>query len=122
MGRFTDREKHEQGIWVDEQNELYDFHKLVEPSDVLYPAINKLAHYEDMEEQGRLIELPCKVGDTVWGYWIDDGIIMIDELYIMNEMQAIVMKDLWGKKVFATAKEAQEEAEAKLAELKGTEE
>lgn len=29
----------------------------------------KLAHYEDLEEQGRLIELPCKVGDTV--YFID---------------------------------------------------
>jgi hypothetical protein len=29
-------------------------------------AFNKLAHYEDLEEQGRLIELPCKVGDTVW--------------------------------------------------------
>ena len=23
--------------------------------------LNKLAHYEDMEEQGRLIELPCKI-------------------------------------------------------------
>lgn len=33
----------------------------------------KLKHYEDLEEQGRLIELPCKIGDTVyvvedWGY------------------------------------------------------
>lgn len=26
----------------------------------------KLATYEDAEEQGRLIKLPCKVGDTVW--------------------------------------------------------
>ena len=29
--------------------------------------IEKLAHYEDLEEQGRLIELPCSVGDTVYG-------------------------------------------------------
>lgn len=29
-------------------------------------ALDKLAHYEDLEEQGRLIELPCAVGDTVW--------------------------------------------------------
>lgn len=28
--------------------------------------IEKLADYEDLEEQGRLIKLPCKVGDTVW--------------------------------------------------------
>ena len=29
-------------------------------------AVDKLAHYEDLEEQGRLIELPCKVGDDVY--------------------------------------------------------
>ena len=29
-------------------------------------VIDKLADYEDLEEQGRLIKLPCKVGDTVW--------------------------------------------------------
>lgn len=29
-------------------------------------VLNKLAHYEDMEEANRLVELPCKVGDTVW--------------------------------------------------------
>lgn len=28
--------------------------------------IEKLAEYEDLEEQGRLIKLPCKVGDTAW--------------------------------------------------------
>lgn len=28
--------------------------------------INRLAEYEDLEEQGRLIKLQCKVGDVVW--------------------------------------------------------
>lgn len=28
--------------------------------------IKKLAEYEDLEEQGLLVRLPCKVGDTVW--------------------------------------------------------
>lgn len=28
--------------------------------------IDKLAYYEDLEEQGRLLKLPCKVGDTVY--------------------------------------------------------
>ena len=31
-----------------------------------YCAMEKLADYEDAEEQGRLVILPCKVGDTVW--------------------------------------------------------
>ena len=26
----------------------------------------KLGKYEDLEEQGRLIKIPCKLGDTVW--------------------------------------------------------
>ena len=26
----------------------------------------RLKHYEDLEEQGLLLKLPCKVGDTVW--------------------------------------------------------
>ena len=29
-------------------------------------VLGRLAEYEDLEEQGRLISLPCKVGDTVW--------------------------------------------------------
>lgn len=29
-------------------------------------AIDKLAEYENLEEQGMLAILPCKIGDTVW--------------------------------------------------------
>lgn len=29
-------------------------------------ALERLAEYEDAEEQGRLVRLPCKVGDTVY--------------------------------------------------------
>ena len=29
-------------------------------------AYFKLKDYEDLEEQGLLLKLPCKVGDTVW--------------------------------------------------------
>ena len=28
--------------------------------------LEELQHYKDLEEQGRLIELPCKIGDTVY--------------------------------------------------------
>lgn len=36
------------------------------PCELAQAMIDKLAHYEDIEEHGRLIELPCAVGDTVW--------------------------------------------------------
>lgn len=29
-------------------------------------VLDKLGEYEDLEEDGRLIRLPCKVGDKVW--------------------------------------------------------
>lgn len=29
-------------------------------------CVEKLAEYETAEEEGRLVVLPCKVGDTVW--------------------------------------------------------
>lgn len=32
----------------------------------LKAILNKLGEYEDAERQGKLIKLPCKVGDTVW--------------------------------------------------------
>ena len=31
---------------------------------------NKLAEYEDAEEQGLLLKLPCKIGDTVYQHMI----------------------------------------------------
>lgn len=32
----------------------------------IIPKLKKLAEYETAEEEGRLVVLPCKVGDTVW--------------------------------------------------------
>ena len=32
-------------------------------------AVQKLAYYEDLEEVGRLVVLPCKVGDWVYALW-----------------------------------------------------
>lgn len=34
--------------------------------EIMTSVCEKLGDYEDLEEQGRLIKLPCKVGDTVW--------------------------------------------------------
>ena len=36
-------------------------------------ASEKLCEYEDLEERGLLLRLPCKVGDTV--YYISEGFI-----------------------------------------------
>lgn len=34
--------------------------------DFCYEICKKLGEYEDLEEQNRLIKLPCRIGDTVY--------------------------------------------------------
>ena len=41
--------------------------------EIMTSICEKLGKYEDSEEQGRLIKLPCKVRDTV--YYISEGFI-----------------------------------------------
>lgn len=49
--------------WIDD--ELWE--RACEPDCEEIDAVyRKLKDYEDLDEQGRLIKLPCKVGDTVW--------------------------------------------------------
>lgn len=55
--------------WADKVYDTFDPVDIVdnEYSKANYNKIlTKLGDYEDLEEQGRLIKLPCKVGDTVW--------------------------------------------------------
>lgn len=40
--------------------------KGTEKCDRLKAMVNCLAEFEDLEEQGLLVRLPCKVGDTVY--------------------------------------------------------
>ena len=105
--------------------------------EYLYPAIEKLATYEDLEEQGLLVRLPCKVGDIVYdsffgypephmvkaisyGYCIgyvepkiENEIIFYCENYT-NTMKVIFSMKEFGKTIFLT----REEAEKKLEEVK----
>ena len=47
---------------------IYSFKGKVEECENAYllAAQKKLKDYEDLEEQGRLVKLPCKVGDVVY--------------------------------------------------------
>ena len=48
-------------------NELYTERLAYESEYVpIIDALNRLAEYEDMEEQGLLLKLPCKMGDKLW--------------------------------------------------------
>ena len=61
MERLTERERNVDGTGVAKE-EITD--GLLKPfADKI---LTKLAVYEDLEEQGLLVRLPCKIGDTVY--------------------------------------------------------
>lgn len=94
-------------------------------------AIDKLGRYEDLEEQGRLIILPCEVGDTVYvldwyydcdidGYGVCDNYCSYGDVACdcchRNVIKRFVSKreyinqniDDFGKTIFLTREEAEE--------------
>ena len=96
--------------------------------------MEKLADYEDAEEQGRLIKLPCKIGDII--YRVNAGakepvikmrvlqvhykqlhkdriIIRIDAINDNDMGENCYLLEDFGKTVFLT----QSEAEQKLKEM-----
>jgi len=80
-------------------------------NDYIIEVQKKLKEYETAEEQGLLLRLPCKVGDTVY-------IIQSNGQIKANEADMMflgVMWDEYGKEWF-TAKEKAEDALAEKGE------
>lgn len=90
-------------------------------------VLYRLAELEDKIENGTLIELPCKVGDTIWAiYEFADSENVFYEIYSVRVREIHIRKDdIWleiqrpfigkfvSEKIFFT----REEAEKKLKEL-----
>lgn len=67
MERLTERSKNSDMVWFkDPENDDMRLEPCEMSSHHSRMAIEKLAAYEDAEEQGVLLRLPCKVGDTVY--------------------------------------------------------
>lgn len=49
-----------------EERQMWLLEETGDNSDVLGDAIDKLADYENAEEQGLLLRLPCPIGNTVY--------------------------------------------------------
>lgn len=133
MERLTERSKNTSMVWFkDNENS----NMLLEPCEMSSHnsrmAIEKLATYEDAEEQGLLLRLPCKVGDTVYAflstcnYFTECQINKIElkptlygnTCYFLEPIGHRgclyrCFEDDFGKTVFLT----KEEAEAKLKEM-----
>jgi len=90
----------------------------------------KLGEYEDLEEQGKLIKLPCKVGDIVYKvnkaskrvsqhrvikFEIDKADISSYTMQVIFDNFDVCFSHHFGDTVFLT----KSEAEAKLKEMRG---
>ena len=126
MERLTERNP----LWIDD--ELWE--RACEPDCEEIDAVyRKLKDYEDAEEQGLLLRLPCRVGDTVY---VNNGFAIFEyevtltgysstskesSFYLVTKskknsdtVQEFSDGD-FGKTVFLT----RDEAEAKLKEMEG---
>ena len=95
----------------------------------IYNALSKLRYYENLEEQGRLVVLPCKIGDSFFTYsWIcsasDDDYqrecdkyddcnecpynsYEIKEWKFKNAVHIINAEEAFGKSIFLSREEAE---------------
>lgn len=89
-------------------------------------AAEKLAEYEDLEGQGFLLRLPCKVGDKAW-YVHKDGIDEVEvDSFVFNinlfvNVSFYIASERFGKTLtpYKTLFFTRSEAEEKLRELEG---
>jgi hypothetical protein len=141
MNRLTRKSKIRDMVWfVDHEKSNMDLEPCEMDPHHNRLAIQKLAEYEDAEEQGKLLMTPCKIGDTVWvitslynlGFDGNDECEIFEctvdaiafyksgrsqvRLYFVTEyFNEHVRFDDFGKTVFLT----KEEAEVVLEKMKG---
>ena len=94
--------------WIDD--ELWE--RACEPDCEEMDAVyRKLKEYEDLEEKGRLISLPCKVGDTVY-HVIQGRIVEVSNVDLFFLLLSVA-ENRFNNSVFLT----KSEAEQKLKEM-----
>ena len=98
---------------------------LVDNAEYWLKVYFKLKEYEDLEEQGRLVKLPCKIGtevyDITWWDDVQEKVVVKGKTYYRTIHKHKVSKstfgytdiDDFGKTVFLT----KSEAEQKLKEM-----
>lgn len=100
--------------WIDKNGSG----ELMEAFEMAFDALQKQAEYEDMEEQGRLVVLPCKVGDLLWGIrWFGVNakvqqapvtvMRFLDDMTLSITLGKVCSGE-YGKGVFLTREEAEQ--------------
>lgn len=125
--------KYDIDSWILDETELAEHYKDIGKPEgydskmELVGLLKQLKEYQHLEEQGRLVILPCKIGTEVYDItWWDNAqekVVVKGKTYYRTVHKHKVTKlpftysdiDNFGKTVFLT----KSEAEAKLKELRG---
>jgi hypothetical protein len=84
-------------------------------------VFKKLADYEDLEDQGLLVRLPCPIGTTVWDiYGMDIRENVVSGIECIKDGKCFLWanEDEWLGEFNASVFLTREEAEKKLEEMK----
>ena len=115
MERLTNRifvPKEERELVVFTQGEYIDTIPAEMTHEDIRKVLRKLAEYEDLEEQGLLLRLPCKVGDTVY-HVVQGRIVEVSNVDLFFLLLSVA-ENRFNKTVFLT----KAEAEQKLKEMR----
>lgn len=82
MSRLTDRKLIDDGIvgCVDNNKNKCNDNCMYGLCKWVKECLLKLKEYEDLEEQGLLLKLPCKAGDII--YEVDEAILLLENLML----------------------------------------
>lgn len=127
MERLTENKRNSDGTGVSKRS-LIDRPGKGYPSNYARSIVTKLAEYEDLEEQGRLIRLPCRPNDIVYriNKEVREPIIRmsVERIVLFDNSYALEVTDKYGKHLLFMADDigktlyiTYEEAQAKLAEM-----
>lgn len=124
--------KHSVDDWILDETELAEHYRATgkieyaENKMELVGLLEQLKEYQQLDEQGRLVKLPCRVGTEVYNItWWDDvqeKVVVKGKTYYRTVHKHKISKSIFtyfdilefGKTIFLT----KEEAEARLKELR----
>lgn len=104
MERLTEKNRNNDNSAISKKSLISTYGLSKGPSAYCCAIVTKLADYEDLEEEGLLLKLPCKIGERVYEIYriTEDAAWEIDEHKIkLEDIEKI------GKTVFLTRQEAE---------------
>lgn len=111
MGRLTSYDFDNKEILVNEEERLLSSKGYIDKDEmykIMRHLAEKLFEYEDAEEQGLFLKLPCKAKDRFWELNTANGIPHIYPRVAHSLQHCVYVLERLGKTTFLTKEEAEQ--------------